>query len=80
MTTQNIKEIVKNIVSEIAEVNHFGDDTNFVDELHIDSVMIIEVIFRLEKELKITIPESHVHRFLDLNSAVLTVQEIMEGN
>ncbi|MED0659952.1 acyl carrier protein [Bacillus smithii] len=79
MTDQNTKEILRNIVSEIIEDNDFEDDAKFIEELGIDSMMIIEILVRLEKKFKVTIPESYIPQFTDVNAMYNVVQELMQN-
>ncbi|RJG22841.1 acyl carrier protein [Paenibacillus thiaminolyticus] len=77
MNEQNIKEILKTIVMEITEIEDFEEDQNFIEDLGIDSMMTIEIVARIEKKFKITVPESDLPRLTNLHQTCLCVQEII---
>ncbi|KYG38296.1 hypothetical protein AZF08_18335 [Bacillus gaemokensis] len=77
MSEQNIKEILRNIILEITEVEDLKDDENFVEDLGVDSMMTIEIVARIEKAFKIEVPESYLTQFTDLNQTYISVKEIM---
>ncbi|GMG77634.1 acyl carrier protein [Bacillus safensis] len=79
MIIQDSKEVLKNIISEVIEEDTFEDDANFIEELGIDSMMIIEILVRVEKKFKITITEDYIPRFTDLNTMHSAVQELIEN-
>ncbi|ASS71781.1 acyl carrier protein [Bacillus atrophaeus] len=79
MTNQDTKEILRKIVSEIIEDNDFEDDAKFIEELGIDSMLIIEILVRVEKTFKITIPESYIPQFTDVNAMYNAVQELLQN-
>ncbi|UHA72034.1 acyl carrier protein [Paenibacillus sp. 481] len=79
LTSENTKEVIRTIVAEIAETTEFQDTDPFNETLNIDSMMVIEIVVRIEKAFKISIPESYIPRFTDLNESVLVVQEIASG-
>lgn len=69
-----LKEKLREIISEIAEIDQVPDDTPFKD-LGIDSMIAIEIISDVERIYKIQIPEEELERIIDLNSVVSLVEE-----
>ncbi|WP_156856521.1 acyl carrier protein [Oceanobacillus sp. AG] len=79
MIAQDTKEVLRNIISEVIEEETFGDDANFLEELGVDSMMIIEILVRVEKTFKITITEDYIPKFTDINAMYSAVQELIEN-
>jgi len=74
MPDQDLKEKLRAIVAEVAELDEVPDATPFKD-LGIDSMMAIEIIADVERNYKIKIPETELEQVTDLESIVRLVQE-----
>jgi acyl carrier protein len=72
MANQELKEKLRAIVAEVAEIDEVPDDTPFKD-LGIDSMMAIEIIADVERAYKIKIPEAELEQVVDLDSVVTLV-------
>ena len=71
---EDLKQKLKEIIIEVAEVEDIPDDKPFKD-LGIDSMMAIEIITDVERFYKIKIPEEELERIVDFNSVVALVEE-----
>jgi acyl carrier protein len=67
-----LRETLREIVSEIAELDEVPDSTPF-KELGIDSMMAIEIIAEIERRYKLKIPEQEIGTVVDLDSVVSLV-------
>ena len=65
--SDELKEKLREIISEVSEVDDVPDDKPF-QEMGIDSMMAIEIVADVERELKITIPEEELQDLTDLNA------------
>jgi acyl carrier protein len=72
MANQELKEKLRAIVCEVAEIDEVPDGTPFKD-LGIDSMMAIEIIADVERAYKIKIPEAELEQVVDLESVVKLV-------
>ena len=65
-----MEEKLRTIVTTIAECKAgFADTVNMRDDLGVDSVRALEVVFEIEKQFKISIPEERygeIRTFSDL--------------
>jgi len=68
-----LREKLRAIVLEVAEVDECPDATPFKD-LGIDSMMAIEIIAEVERTYKLKVPEEELKQVVDLNSVVKLVQ------
>jgi acyl carrier protein len=72
--TDDLKDKLRAIVEEVAEIDAVPDDKPFKD-LGIDSMMAIEIIADVERTYKIKVPEEELETISDLNSVVTLVQK-----
>lgn len=68
-----LKEDLRRIVSEVAEVDEVPDATPF-KELGIDSMMAIEIVAEVERTYKLSIPEDELKDIVDLESVYAKVK------
>jgi acyl carrier protein len=71
--SDDLKEKLRAIVMEVAELDDVPDDEPFKD-LGIDSMMAIEIVADVERVFKIKIPEAELEQITDLSSVVRLVQ------
>ncbi len=66
--SSEIKKEVKKKVSEITEVSgdKLKENTKFVEDLGIDSMMALEIVASIEKKYKIVIPEEDIPKISSL--------------
>lgn len=71
--SEDLREKLRAIVIEVAEVDECPDATPFKD-LGIDSMMAIEIVAEVERTYKLKVPEEELKQIVDLNSVVKLVQ------
>ncbi|HEX2678783.1 MAG TPA: acyl carrier protein [Polyangiales bacterium] len=69
MAHEDLREKLRAVVAEIAEIDEVPDDVAF-KELGIDSMMAIEIIAEVERSYGIKVPEDELQKVRDLNSVV----------
>lgn len=79
MVNAEIRNELRQMIAEILETvpEKIQDDTQFVKDLGMDSMMALEVMALLEKRYKIVIPEEDLAKFTSLNNSVKVVSDIM---
>lgn len=78
MSEQNLRQELKQLIADVIEVEDFTDTDSFVEQLGVDSVMVLEVVARIEKRYRIRIPEESFSKLQNLNAVVQIVSEIMQ--
>jgi acyl carrier protein len=73
MSSSELREKLRAIVAEVAEIDEVPDDALFKD-LGIDSMMAIEIVAEVERTYKIKVPENELEQVRDLNSVVRLVE------
>lgn len=68
-----LREKLRGIVAEVAEIDEVPDDVPFKN-LGIDSMMAIEIVAEFERAYKIKVPEDELNKVVDLNSVVALVE------
>jgi acyl carrier protein len=72
-----MEQTLRNIVAKIAEVPpDFAADASFREQLNVDSVRALEIVFEIEKTLAITVPEDRYDQVKTLNDLVSLVASI----
>lgn len=64
---EDLKTKLREIISEVSEVDEIPDETPFKD-LGIDSMMAIEIVAEVERTYKVTIPEDELQTLTHLNA------------
>lgn len=68
-----LREKLREIVAEVAELEEVPDGTPFKD-LGIDSMMAIEIVAEVERTYKIKVPEEELEKVTNLDSVVALVE------
>ena len=71
--SDDLREKLRSIVIEVAEIDECPDATPFKD-LGIDSMMAIEIIAEIERAYKLKVPEEELKQVTNLDSVVKLVQ------
>ena len=72
----NVREVIAEI-GEIDEIETITDEAHFINDLGLDSMMLLEVLSALERQYKISIPEDEFPNMVTLNMCVETVQKFV---
>ena len=72
--SEDLKEQIRAIISEVSEIDDIPDDTSFAD-LGIDSMMAIEIVSDIEREYSLKISEEELAELTDLNAVHAKVEE-----
>ncbi len=65
--SDELKEQLREIIAEVAEIDEVPDATPFAD-LGIDSMMAIEIVADVERTFKLSIPEAELQELTNLNA------------
>jgi acyl carrier protein len=68
MSLENLKEELRALISEIAEVDEIPDDKHFKD-LGIDSMMGVEIVAAIERQYHVKIDDSELKEISTLNKS-----------
>jgi len=64
-----LKEELRALIAEIAEIDTIPDDTHFKD-LGIDSMMGVEIVAAIERQYQIKIPDDELKEVSTLNKSL----------
>jgi acyl carrier protein len=68
----SLKEELRSLIAEIAEIDTIPDDTHF-KELGIDSMMGVEIVAAIERQYQIKIPDNELQQVTTLNNSLALV-------
>jgi acyl carrier protein len=69
MLNATLKEELRSLISEIAEIDTIPDDTNFKD-LGIDSMMGVEIVAAIERQYRVKFEDSELAEVATLNRSL----------
>jgi len=73
---EDLKEEIRKIVSSITETpeGELKDDADFVKDLGVDSIMVMEIVASIEKKFKVIISEEEIPKVTSLEG----IYELLE--
>ena len=77
-----IKEKIYEIVARKlkTDASLIAEDANLKKELGADSIDTVEIVFEIEEEYKIAVPDELAETINTINDAVSVVEELVENN
>ena len=69
MSNATLKEELRSLISEIAEIDTIPDDTNFKD-LGIDSMLGVEIVAAIERQYRVKFEDSELAEVATLNRSL----------
>jgi acyl carrier protein len=82
MNSEQIKETIRGLITEIAEdmdvdTDSITDDASFVEDMGLDSMALLEVLATMEKKFGVSIPESEFPNITSINKCHATVEKYL---
>ena len=78
MSHESLKEDLRALICEIAEVDSIPDDKHFKD-LGIDSMMGVEIVAAIERKYHVKIEDAELAQVTTLNASMALVQKKRDG-
>jgi acyl carrier protein len=70
MTQETLRSEVKVMISDLLEIGDFGDNDHFIRDLRADSMLLEELVVRIEKRYKVKFPNAELRNMRTLNDVV----------
>ncbi len=82
MESNEIKGIIRDLISEIAEdmevdEEKITDSAHLVEDMELDSMALLEVLASMEKKFEISIPESEFPNLTSIDKCTETVEKYL---
>jgi acyl carrier protein len=82
MTTPDIKATIRTLIVEIAQDMEIDeakitDEAQFITDIGLDSMALLEVLATMEKKFGVTIPETEFPNIVTINKCAETVQKYL---
>ena len=74
----NMKEDLRALIAEIAEIDEIPDDRSFKD-LGIDSMMGVEIVAAIERKYQVKIEDAELAEITTLNASMALVEKKLSG-
>ena len=78
MSDAALRDKLREIISEVSEVDDVPDETSF-EELGIDSMMAIEIVAEVERTYKLSIPEDELQEMTNFTNVYELVRSKRMG-
>ena len=72
---QKLKEIVKPYVKEANLLESINEDTDFINDLNINSANLVDVVLDVEEVFDIEIDADSMEKMRDVKSALAVIEE-----
>ena len=72
---QKLKEIVKPYVKEANLLESINEDTDFINDLNINSANLVDVVLDVEEVFNIEIDADSMEKMRDVKSALAVIEE-----
>ena len=84
METTEIKEIIRELVTEIAEdmdvdAEVITDSAHLIEDMELDSMALLEVLASMEKKFSVSIPESEFPNLISIDACTATVEKYLKA-
>ena len=82
MTPVEIKEAIKDILSDIApdeDLSGLKDDVPFREQLQLDSMDFLDIVMELRKRYRVQVPEDDYTRLASMQSTVDYLTPLMQN-
>ena len=81
MTSEEIREAVRDILSDIApdeDLSGLKEDVAFRDQLELDSMDFLDIVMELRKRYRVQIPEEEYMELASMKSTVAYLEPLMK--
>ena len=81
MTSEEIREAVRDILSDIApdeDLSGLKADVEFRDQLELDSMDFLDIVMELRKRYRVQIPEEEYMELASMKSTVAYLEPLMK--
>ena len=81
MTSEKIREAVRDILSDIApdeDISGLKEDVAFRDQLELDSMDFLDIVMELRKRYRVQIPEEDYLELASMKSTVAYLEPLMK--
>ncbi len=81
MTSEEIREVIIDILGEIAQDEELGDlkdDVAFRDQLELDSMDFLDIVMELRKRYRVQVPEEDYGELASMQSTVTYLEPKMQ--
>lgn len=72
---ERLKEIIKPFVKEEQAFENLTSDTDFINDLKINSANLVDIVLDIEDEFHIVIDDQSMAKMLNLKSAIDIIEE-----
>jgi acyl carrier protein len=72
------KDKLRKIIAEVIEIEDFDEDDRFAEDLGVDSMMVLELVAKIEQEWGVSIPEEDYPQMGSLSEVHTLIAKLTE--
>jgi acyl carrier protein len=80
MTREQLRNELKAIIADLLEIQDFDDQAHFVRDLRADSMLLVELVVRIEKRYQVNLPEEELRNMRSLNDVLRVTSKLLNVN
>jgi acyl carrier protein len=77
MTREQLRSELKGTIADLLEIKDFGDDDHFIRDLRADSMLLEELVVRLEKRYQLKFPNEELRNVRSLADVLRVTSRLL---
>ncbi len=80
MTREQLRLELKAIIADLLEIKDFDDQAHFVRDLRADSMLLVELVVKIEKRYQVNLPEEELRTMRSLKDVLRVTSKLLNVN
>jgi acyl carrier protein len=80
LTQERLRNELKAMIADLLEIKTFDDDAHFIRDLRADSMLLVELVVRVEKRYQVKLPEAELRNIRSLTDMLRVTSKLLNLN
>jgi acyl carrier protein len=80
MTREQLRLELKAIIADLLEIKDFDDQAHFIRDLRADSMLLVELVVKIEKRYQVNLPEEELRTMRSLKDVLRVTSKLLNVN
>ena len=77
MTREQLRNELKATIADLLEIKDFDDEAHFIRDLRADSMLLVELVVRVEKRYQVALPEEELRNMRSLKDVLRVTSRLL---
>lgn len=77
MTRDELRKELKATIADLLEIDDFKDEDHFIRDLRADSMLLVELVVRIEKRYQVKFPNAELREILNLEDVLRVTSKLL---